>query len=131
MIQCVLVGEVLGHHLGALKDSFAQQLTNKDIPEGGSKATILVEPDAGIDRCVKSFIDSILDLITPDPKTRELVVDRFGLPELLYLGPDENISLRHIEWMVRRAELRKYPMPTAFMSSKPGAGINHKVYGGS
>ena len=109
--------------------SFAQQLKNKDIPEGGAKATILIEPEAGIDRCVKSFIDSMLDLITPDPETTGYLVDRFGKPELIYLGPDENISLRHIEWMVRRAGLRKYPMPTAFMSSKPGAGINHKTYG--
>lgn len=109
--------------------SFAQQLKNKDIPEGGAKATILIEPDTGIDRCVKSFIDSILDLITPDPETTRYIVDRFGKQELIYLGPDENIALRHIEWMVRRAGLRNYPMPTAFMSSKPGAGINHKTYG--
>ena len=109
--------------------SFAQQLKNKDIPEGGAKATILLEPEAGIDRCVKSFIDSLLDLITPDETTRERIVDRFGQNELIYLGPDENITPRHIQWMVRRAGLRDYPMPNAFMSSKPGAGINHKVYG--
>ena len=28
----------------------------------------------------------------------------------------------------RPARVRGYSMPTAFMSSKPGAGINHKVY---
>ncbi len=109
--------------------SFAQQLKNKDIPEGGAKATILIEPEAGIDRCVKSFIDALLDLITPDRDTRSKLVDRFGHSELIYLGPDENITPKHILWMVRRAALRNYPMPTAFMSSKPGAGINHKVYG--
>ena len=109
--------------------SFAQHLKNKDIPEGGAKAAILVEPDAGIDRCVKSFVDCILDLISPDEATRSLVVDHFGKPELIYLGPDENILPSHIEWMVRRAQMRDYPMPTAFISSKPGAGINHKRYG--
>ncbi|MEE2680799.1 MAG: NAD-glutamate dehydrogenase domain-containing protein [Planctomycetota bacterium] len=109
--------------------SFAQQLKNKDIPEGGAKAAILIEPDAGIDRCVKSFVNCILDLITPDEETRSLIVDHYGKPELIYLGPDENITPRHIEWMVRRARLRGYPMPTAFISSKPGAGINHKQYG--
>ncbi|MED6306646.1 MAG: NAD-glutamate dehydrogenase domain-containing protein, partial [Planctomycetota bacterium] len=109
--------------------SFAQQLKNKDIPEGGAKAALLIEPDAGLDRCVKSFVDCILDLISPDEETRSLVVDHFGSPELIYLGPDENIMPRHIEWMVRRAGLRSYPMPTAFISSKPGAGINHKRYG--
>lgn len=109
--------------------SFAQQLKNKDIPEGGAKAAILLEPGSGIDRCVKAFVNSILDLITEDPETRGQIVDRGGVQELIYLGPDENITPAHIEWIVRRARLRGYSLPTAFMSSKPGAGINHKVYG--
>lgn len=107
----------------------AQQLKNKDIPEGGSKAAILVPPAANIDRCIKAFIDGLLDLITPDPETRKRVIDYFGERELLYLGPDENITPAHIEWIIRRAHERGYPNANAFMSSKPGAGINHKVYG--
>ena len=109
--------------------SFAQQLKNKDIPEGGAKAAILLEPGAGIDRCVKAFVNSILDLITEDPETRSQIVDRSGIDELIYLGPDENITPAHIDWIVQRARLRGYSLPSAFMSSKPGAGINHKVYG--
>ena len=109
--------------------SFAQQLKNKDIPEGGAKAAILLEPGAGIDRCVKAFVNSMLDLITEDPETRAQIVDLSGIDELIYLGPDENINPAHIEWIVQRARLRGYSLPTAFMSSKPGAGINHKVYG--
>ena len=109
--------------------SWAQQQKNKDIPEGGAKAAILLEPVADISRCVKSFVDSLLDLITDDPAARRQVVDRFGTRELIYLGPDENITPAHIEWIVARARARKYALPDAFMSSKPGAGINHKVYG--
>lgn len=109
--------------------AFAQQLKNKDIPEGGAKATMLVEPGSRIDRSVKAFVDSILDLITPDEKVRRLVVDRFGREELLYLGPDENITPDLIEWIVERAKRRGYSVPAALMSSKPGAGINHKEYG--
>ncbi len=109
--------------------SFAQQLKNKDIPEGGAKAAILIEPNAEITRSVKSFVDSLLDLITPEETTRRRIVDRLGRQELIYLGPDENITPRHIEWIVDRARIRGYSMPTAFMSSKPGAGINHKDYG--
>ncbi|MCA9284690.1 MAG: NAD-glutamate dehydrogenase [Phycisphaerales bacterium] len=109
--------------------AFAQQLKNKDIPEGGAKAAILLEPDIDTSRSVKAFVDSVLDLITPEPKVRERIVDRFGRQELIYLGPDENITPTHIEWIVDRAGRRGYPMPNAFMSSKPGAGINHKVYG--
>ncbi len=109
--------------------SWAQQLKNKDIPEGGAKAAILLEPHATVDRCVKAFVDSLLDLIVQTPEVKKLVVDRFGREELIYLGPDENITPAHIVWIVDRARLRGYSMPTAFMSSKPGAGINHKVYG--
>jgi glutamate dehydrogenase len=109
--------------------SWAQQQKNKDIPEGGAKAAILLEHDADITRCVKSFVDSVLDLIVDDPAVRSLVIDRFGTRELIYLGPDENITPAHIEWIVARARMRKYALPDAFMSSKPGAGINHKVYG--
>ena len=109
--------------------AFAQQLKNKDIPEGGAKAAVLIESGAEITRSVKCFVDSLLDLITPEPETRSQVVDRLGREELVYLGPDENITPQHIEWIVDRSRFRGYPMPTAFMSSKPGAGINHKVYG--
>jgi glutamate dehydrogenase len=109
--------------------SWAQQQKNKDIPEGGAKAAILLEPESDITRCVKSFVDSLLDLITDDPATKARIVDRFGTRELIYLGPDENITPAHIEWIVARARVRKYALPDAFMSSKPGAGINHKVYG--
>ena len=49
--------------------------------------------------------------------------------ELIYLGPDENITPKDIEYIVDRAAKRGYKMPAAFMSSKPRAGINHKVYG--
>jgi len=109
--------------------AFAQQLKNKDIPEGGAKAAVLVEPDAPIDRSVKGFVDGLLDLITPDETTRSYIIDRFGAEELLYLGPDENITPDLINWIVDRARRRGYPTPTALMSSKPGAGINHKEYG--
>ncbi|MCE9618775.1 MAG: NAD-glutamate dehydrogenase [Planctomycetes bacterium] len=107
----------------------AQQQKNKDIPEGGAKCALLLEPPSDPTRCVKSFVDCMLDLITPEPGTRAKVIDKLGIEEFIYLGPDENITPDHIEWIVERAKRRKYPLPTAFMSSKPNAGINHKVYG--
>lgn len=109
--------------------SWAQQQKNKDIPEGGAKAAILLQYEADTTRCVRSFVNSLLDLITDDPATKARVRDRWGKQELIYLGPDENITPQHIEWIVQRARYRKYALPDAFMSSKPGAGINHKVYG--
>jgi len=115
----------------------AQQLKNKDIPEGGSKAVMLVNTndrvpgarDILMRRSVKYFGDGLLDLITPDEEARRLQVDYWGKPELLYLGPDENIIPEDINWLTERAAKRGMKYPQAFMSSKPDAGINHKVYG--
>jgi glutamate dehydrogenase len=96
----------------------AQQLKNKDIPEGGAKGVILAAPGASVERVVKAFGDALLD-----------VTLAASSDERLYLGPDENISDGLIEWLVARARRRGHPVPDAFMSSKPGAGINHKRYG--
>ncbi|GBG31440.1 NAD-specific glutamate dehydrogenase, putative [Hondaea fermentalgiana] len=118
--------------------AFAQQLKNKDIAEGGSKAVCLVDLD-GIDKAgkdhvmrksLKAMVNSVLDLITPDPDDRSCVVDHMGgAEEFIYFGPDEQVTPEHINWIVSRAGQRGYGMPNAFMSSKPDAGINHKVYG--
>ncbi|KAF0687443.1 Aste57867_20807 [Aphanomyces stellatus] len=119
--------------------AFAQQLKNKDIPEGGSKAVVLVEPHGLnndpttrnfiIRKSVKAFSDALLDLNTTDEAVKSQVVDFYGKDELIYLGPDENIIPEDITWMTKRAAYRGYPIPRAFISSKPDAGINHKVYG--
>jgi len=114
--------------------SYAQQLKNKDIPEGGSKAVVLVN----LDNCtaeqrhrvmrnsVRGFTDAMLDLMVG---TREHMVDYLGFDELIYLGPDEQIIPEDIDWIIQQAGRRGYPIPAAFMSSKPLAGINHKEYG--
>ncbi|MHC5024259.1 MAG: NAD-glutamate dehydrogenase domain-containing protein [Planctomycetota bacterium] len=109
--------------------AFAQQLKNKDIPEGGAKAAILLASEAPIDRCVKAFVNCLLDLVTTEAETCRHVVDHLGRTELLYLGPDENITPDLIEWIVAQARRRGYSVPASLMSSKPGAGINHKEYG--
>ncbi|WP_243546870.1 NAD-glutamate dehydrogenase domain-containing protein [Pseudodesulfovibrio tunisiensis] len=111
----------------------AQQIKNKDIPEGGSKAVILLGPDGDIDLAVKSMVDSFLDLIAVPEDAEGFVqpgvVDYLNREEIIFLGPDENITPAHIQWMADRAERRGYKWPSAFMSSKPGAGIAHKQYG--
>ena len=117
--------------------AYAQQLKNKDIPEGGSKAVVLVDTanvqrkskDFAKRKAVKGFVDGLLDLITETPESKAHVVDYWGKREYLYLGPDEQIIPEDIVWIVRQAEQRSYVNPATFMSSKPDAGINHKVYG--
>ncbi|MFH1915314.1 MAG: NAD-glutamate dehydrogenase domain-containing protein [Pseudomonadota bacterium] len=109
----------------------AQQLKNKDIPEGGSKAVMLLGPDADIDLAVRSMIDSFLDLLVAPANGFVLpgIVDHLDREEVIFLGPDENITPDHIIWIAARAARRGYKWPGAFMSSKPGAGIAHKEYG--
>ncbi|MFO7817849.1 MAG: NAD-glutamate dehydrogenase domain-containing protein [Thermodesulfobacteriota bacterium] len=111
--------------------ALAQQYKNKDIPEGGSKAVLLMRPGADPDLTVKSMADSLLDIIISreDKTARDDVVDYLNRHEIIYLGPDENITPKHIEWVVERARIREYTWPSALMSSKAKAGINHKKYG--
>jgi glutamate dehydrogenase len=110
----------------------AQQLKNKDIPEGGSKAVFVVRPGGNRHLAVKSAISGLLDLITLDPKTGKLhpqIVDYLGQEEIVYLGPDENMTDDLILWTIEHALFRQYKYAYAFMSSKPDFGINHKTYG--
>jgi len=115
--------------------SYAQQLKNKDIPEGGAKGVILVntpniEPKArffAMRKAVKAFSDSMLDLIVKDSVAQ--LVDYYNKDELIYFGPDEQIIPQDIDWIVARAAVRGYPLPAAFMSSKQANGFNHKEFG--
>jgi len=117
--------------------AYAQQLKNKDIPEGGSKAVNLINCDelSGdakqfvMRKSVKAFTNTIFDLIVETDETRQRVVDRLGKSEVLYLGPDEQVTVEDINWIVKRAKNRGYAIPNAFMSSKPASGINHKEFG--
>ena len=111
--------------------AWAQQLKNKDIPEGGSKCIALVRPGGDVDRMVKQLTDSLLDLILP-PKRMPMITGPHGAKrkdELIFLGPDENMTPSRIEWVAERARFRGLPHHLTLMSSKPGSGINHKEYG--
>ena len=110
--------------------AWAQQLKNKDIPEGGSKAVALINVQGMSDegklfvmrKSVKAMTDAILDLIVDTEYTRQHLVDYSGKKEVLYLGPDEQVLPEDIDWIIQRAAQRGYGTPAAFMSSKPKAG---------
>ena len=63
--------------------AFAQQLKNKDIPEGGSKAVCLVRPGPYskedpkylVRKSVKAFGDALLDLHSTHEETKSRIVD--------------------------------------------------------
>ena len=113
--------------------SHAQQLKNKDIPEGGSKAVLVLRPGGHRQQAVRGAVNALLDLLVPfessdEPHAGE-PISYYDKEEIIYLGPDENITNDLIEWIPLQAARRGYRYAAAFMSSKPGAGINHKEYG--
>lgn len=149
--------------------AYTQQKKNKDIPEGGSKAVIFIEPfeDLSFETEVflkelhlsgikeetikekistyhadqrlaylyssqRSFIFSMMTLVncTDDGKLKEKdILDYHGRPEYVYLGPDENMHNSMIEWIADYSVSSGYKLGSAFISSKPKYGINHKEFG--
>jgi len=108
--------------------AWTQQRKNKDIPEGGSKGTILLNwgyMDKARE-CFKKYVDGLLDLILPNAA----VVDYYGRPVILFLGPDEGTA-DLMEWAALRAKQRGYAFWKSFSTGKPVAmgGIPHDLYG--
>jgi glutamate dehydrogenase len=108
--------------------AWTQQLKNKDIPEGGSKGTILLKlshQDKG-ERAFRSYIDGLCDLIIPE----EEVLDLYGKTETLFLGPDERSS-ELMNWAALYAKQRSYSYWKAFTTGKAPeiGGIPHDVHG--
>jgi glutamate dehydrogenase len=108
--------------------AFTQQKKNKDIPEGGSKGTILLNleyPDMD-ETAFEKYVDGLLDVIQPDEK----MMDYFGKEEILFLGPDEGTA-EVMSWASQRARKRGYKSWKSFSTGKPlsEGGIPHDVYG--
>lgn len=122
-----------GHYDEVYGLSHAQQLKNKDIPEGGAKGVLVLKPDGDRIAAVRGGVNALLDLLVREDESHEAgqakLVSYYEKDDIIYLGPDENITNDLIEWIPAQAARRGYPYAAAFMSSKPGAGINHKEYG--
>ena len=149
--------------------AYTQNKKNKDIPEGGAKGVIFLEPyerlrleeeiykrelketELSLDeikeklssfhkeqkleylyQTQRSYIECFLALINceADGTLRAKdILDYWKKPEYIYLGPDENLHNVMIEWIAFFSKYYNYKPGGAFISSKPGAGINHKEYG--
>ncbi|KAI8615695.1 Glutamate/Leucine/Phenylalanine/Valine dehydrogenase-domain-containing protein [Chytriomyces sp. MP71] len=107
-----------------------QQRKNKDIPEGGSKGTILLNPDQQSDpkRAFVKYVDSILDLVIPSPNST--MVDKYGKTEILFFGPDEGTA-DYMDWASLHAKKRGASFWKAFTTGKSQSmgGIPHDIYG--
>ncbi|KAJ1953191.1 NAD-dependent glutamate dehydrogenase, partial [Dispira parvispora] len=111
-----------------------QQRKNKDIPEGGSKGTILLDfghqdkARGAFEKYVDSTLDLILDGQTPGIK--EKIVDLHGKPEILFFGPDEGTA-DFMDWASQHARTRGATFWKAFTTGKSQSlgGIPHDTYG--
>ena len=108
--------------------AYTQQKKNKDIPEGGSKGTILLAPDHQDKGHVAfdQYIDGLLDLILPDPDMK----DYLGGTEMLFFGPDEGTADK-MDRAAQRAKQRGYSLWKASTTGKSitMGGIPHDTYG--
>ncbi|KAL7627100.1 NAD-dependent glutamate dehydrogenase [Parahypoxylon ruwenzoriense] len=111
-----------------------QQRKNKDIPEGGSKGVILLDPKQQ-DRAREAFekyIDSILDLLLPamTPGIKNPIVDLYRKEEILFMGPDENTA-DLVDWATEHARARGAQWWKSFFTGKSPklGGIPHDSYG--
>jgi len=107
--------------------AFTQQRKNKDIPEGGSKGTILLDADAQgtVKESFMSYVDALLDCMLP-----EKVGIHCPRPDILFLGPDENTA-DLMALGALHARKRGYPLWKSLTTGKPPSlgGIPHDTYG--
>ena len=80
----------------------------------------------------RSYIESLITIVNCDPDGNiraKYIVDYWKRPEYIYLGPDENMHDEMIQWIAEFSKKYDYKPGSAFISSKPKVGINHKEYG--
>jgi len=72
--------------------AYTQKLKNKDIPESGSKGTILMKPGRGAmsDRAMMQYVDALMDITLKEDD--DSIKDRYGAKEIIFLGPDEGTA---------------------------------------
>lgn len=123
--------------------ALTQQRKNKDIPEGGSKGALLLNPDcqAAADRAFKDYVDGLLDLLVVDAangKAENGGAANGGAAspreatgrDILFLGPDEG-SAHLMDWAGLHARARGYPFWKGFSTGKAPelGGVPHDLYG--
>jgi glutamate dehydrogenase len=111
-----------------------QQRKNKDIPEGGSKGTILLDVNHQNKPRVafEKYVDAILDLLVAGetPGIKEKIIDLYGKPEILFFGPDEGTA-DMMDWASQHARSRGAYFWKAFTTGKSQSlgGIPHDTFG--
>jgi len=111
--------------------ALTQNKKNKDIPEFGSKGTVLLNRNAQgkVVIAFQKYIAGLLDLLVIPPGD-QFIVDHYKREELLFLGPDENTA-DLMEWAAKYSQTRGYRYWKAFTTGKPPSigGVPHDAYG--
>lgn len=98
-----------------------QQRKNKDIPEGGSKGTILLDipHQDKAQVAFEKYVDSMLDLLVvgETPGIKEKIIDLYNKPEILFFGPDEGTA-GMMDWASQHARKRGAHFWKAFTTGK-------------
>jgi len=112
--------------------AFTQNLKNKDIPEFGSKGTILLNPESQTEGTIsfQRYVSAVLDLIIPAAEPENAIVNNYGRDEALFFGPDEGTA-GVMEWAALYSKKRGYKYWRAFTTGKPPSlgGIPHDTFG--
>eukprot|EP00823_Brevimastigomonas_motovehiculus_P009933 TRINITY_DN97_c0_g1_i2.p1 TRINITY_DN97_c0_g1~~TRINITY_DN97_c0_g1_i2.p1 ORF type:complete len:973 (-),score=285.40 TRINITY_DN97_c0_g1_i2:147-3065(-) len=108
--------------------AFTQNLKNKDIPEFGSKGTILL--DCGSTNTFLPFQKYCAAMLDVIGNIAPGILDNYGKPEILFFGPDE-WTAEYMEYAARYAKTRGYQYWRAFTTGKPPSlgGVPHDAYG--
>ncbi len=115
-----------------------QHRKNKDIYEGGAKlVTLLKRRDTedfktALWNAQRAIFEAFLSLLLYDADGKPAdpaIVDYSGSPDIIEIGPDENMFDEMIEWMAERAVEEHYVLGSGIISGKGDTGINHKHYG--
>jgi glutamate dehydrogenase len=109
--------------------AYTQDLKNKDIPEFGSKGTILPEPSAQNSKRFTfcKYMSGMMDLILPESSG---ILDHHGKEEIIFFGPDEGTA-DVMEWAAYYSRDRGYNYWKGATTGKPPSmgGIPHDAYG--
>ncbi|MBN2124664.1 MAG: NAD-glutamate dehydrogenase [Deltaproteobacteria bacterium] len=142
-VVCRSTDELVTNRAALFREVFVlahtQHLKNKDIYEGGSKLTVVLDavdldsPGLITQRLYKAqygIFHAFLDIfVTENGRAKDpRVVDYYGQDEPIELGPDENMHERMIEYIADQSARRGYILGIGVMSSKR-VGINHREFG--
>lgn len=108
--------------------AYTQTLKNKEIPESGSKGTVLLNRanQNNATLAFQKWVSGVLDLMVP----KQGVHDLLGKEEIIFLGPDEGTA-DYMFWAADYARRRNYKYWKAFTTGKPPSlgGVPHDMFG--